>query len=1171
MASSQSPGEPESKDQNRATRATTRGTTRATRVASDGPERESASESDSVDTADLHPGPDDAAATITAPPEAVDGSTIPGANERIAEGYALGAIIGRGGLARINVALQRAFGRTVAIKTLRKKRRQQRAQFCAEARLAAHLQHPNILPIYDLIEDHSGQLQIVMKRIEGTTWAELLEQDAGEREGFGGAYLRNHLGILLQLCQGLAYIHDRGIVHRDVKPANVMVGDYGEVLLMDFGCAAVWQPSAEFAGLPLVADARNVVGTPCYMAPEQAKVDVGAMGPATDIYLVGACLFEILTGKPPHPGRDMTSAITAARNNEILPADLEGRSDDPPHELLELARACLSDDPRERPRSIRAFTQQVETFLTHDRARTLMRSARRHLREATRGLEGASEHLRRAINFAEEATSIWPEHPACHELLFRAWLISAKHAMNLRDFSTADQHAQTAAELAQDPAQLADAREVQREARDNQRQLGARQRLVRTMRTTIQLMAVGMTLGLVVLVVWAVISYTRIQSALHSEQRARLKADEARRVAQEALTEAEAENYQATIPRAHEALEAGAYSRAVELLMRAPVSNRDWEWQHLLRRSRLGIVDLEVGGLRRGHLVAGPEGNLVAAAGVDVCRIYETEDWTTAGSFELPGIEPSRPDFAPAGGWLSLAGEEEALLLDTRTWRECWRADPGAPVVGTAWNDDGSLVFHFTPHGVLALDTERGEVRARSLESEAFVAAAPAGPDRAVAIHEDGAICLIAIAEDGRARIRRRNAEHPVLAGAPLAVAKDGGRIAVVGAQGAVRVLDGDELRARRSIRVNEPVTALRFLDGGRSLAIGTEGGLLAIHDLAGDGRPFRAREHRGAVISLAELDATRLVSAGGEGGLKLWPLHRTDSALVRITAHEGPCNGLAWHPDGGRFASAGEDGTIGIWNADTGAAIAEVNIGKSPVRSLDWSPDGRHILAGTGLGQVVVIEATTGSAILRHQVSPNAIVAVAFDRSGLAFYAAGHRGNLHRLRLDDAAPMAMPLDVGVPIASMAVGDSEHLALGTEDGHLLFVGAADLHLAEDLLTGGEAVMALAFDRGDVRLAVGDRLGSLAVYSIAEHRRLATVDEHQGRVRCLGWSRSGKRLVSGSDDGRIRIRHAVSGDVLLMFDDPSAPLRDLCFSPDGTHLAAADASGTIHVYRAEDSR
>ena len=271
---------------------------------------------DSVSTADLPLPPLDRDATITIHAYGdVEPRTDPGPPKT---GYHLGRTIGRGGLAQVNAGVQQSFRRPVALKTLRSDKAHQRAQFYAEARTAALLQHPNILPIYDLIDDR-GDVRIVMKQVQGQTWAERIRQDEAAREAMTPEYIRTQLAILQDVCQALAYAHDQGILHRDVKPSNVMIGDYGEALLMDWGCAAVYRPRETLADLPRVDELRHIVGTPCYLAPEQAKVETGRMGPGTDIYLLGACLFEILTGQPPHPGDTLREAIDAARGNTIIP------------------------------------------------------------------------------------------------------------------------------------------------------------------------------------------------------------------------------------------------------------------------------------------------------------------------------------------------------------------------------------------------------------------------------------------------------------------------------------------------------------------------------------------------------------------------------------------------------------------------------------------------------------------------------------------------------------------------------------------------------------------------------------------------------------------------------------------------------------------------------------
>ena len=152
-----------------------------------------------------------------------------------------------------------------------------------------------MVPVYDLGLDESGAPFIVMKHNEGDHWLKLLGDDeALKKHAPGRERLDAHLAILVQVCNAVHFAHSRGVIHRDLKPENVMVGSFGEVYLVDWGVATKPGPVTQIAG------------TPAYMAPEMLGGDGAEISPRTDVYLLGAVLYEILAGRAPHTGLDAT-------------------------------------------------------------------------------------------------------------------------------------------------------------------------------------------------------------------------------------------------------------------------------------------------------------------------------------------------------------------------------------------------------------------------------------------------------------------------------------------------------------------------------------------------------------------------------------------------------------------------------------------------------------------------------------------------------------------------------------------------------------------------------------------------------------------------------------------------------------------------------------------------
>lgn len=295
--------------------------------------------------------------------------------------------VSRGGIGRIEAALDPIIGRRVAIKTLReelKEEEQVALQFGAEAQITGQLEHPNVVPIYDLGEDENGQF-IVMKLIEGKCFGDLIKEEAAH--GDQPAALQRLIRIVLRLCDALSYAHSRGVIHCDVKPDNVMVGDHGQVYLMDWGAAlllarrglrledepaeihdaevhpvATWLESSDsFIRLSATACESNALnGTPAYMAPEQLLGQTKNVDPRTDVFGLGGVLYEILTGDPPNArsrllGQGIHTPLSMPAASELWPQLPPG--------LCAIALKALSPKQDDRHQSIGEFRADLEQFL----------------------------------------------------------------------------------------------------------------------------------------------------------------------------------------------------------------------------------------------------------------------------------------------------------------------------------------------------------------------------------------------------------------------------------------------------------------------------------------------------------------------------------------------------------------------------------------------------------------------------------------------------------------------------------------------------------------------------------------------------------------------------------------------------------------------------------------
>jgi eukaryotic-like serine/threonine-protein kinase len=339
---------------------------------------------------------------------------------KISSTYAMGAVIGRGGMGEVLLAHDRRIGRDVAIKRLRDGAPSEDdvARFLREARIQARLEHPAVVPVYELSRDAAGRPYFTMKRLSGVTLSEMIASPAPTRQRL--------LRAFADVCRAIDFAHQRGVVHRDLKPSNIILGEYGEVYVLDWGAARVIEGAesslvtADIDTIEGTAPVGQVLGTPGYMAPEQ--LDNPEVERAADVYSLGTVLFEILAGEPLHLRGSSPNVAIASTLGDIdaSPAKRRPERGIAP-ELDALCVSALARDPQLRP-TARRLADKIESFLDGDRdverrktmATDLVWSARAALDEGRRA---------DAMRAASRALALDPELNDAADLLTRLMLV----------------------------------------------------------------------------------------------------------------------------------------------------------------------------------------------------------------------------------------------------------------------------------------------------------------------------------------------------------------------------------------------------------------------------------------------------------------------------------------------------------------------------------------------------------------------------------------------------------------------------------------------------------------------------------------------------------------------------------------------------------------------------
>jgi WD40 repeat protein/tRNA A-37 threonylcarbamoyl transferase component Bud32 len=281
--------------------------------------------------------------------------------------YALGDVHAAGGLGRVVRARDRRLHRTVAVKELLQRTPAAEARFIREALITAQLEHPGVVPVHDAARWPSGEPFYSMKLVSGRTLRDLILSRKKLDERL--ALVPNAIAV----AEAIAYAHSREVIHRDIKPPNVLVGDFGETVVIDWGLAKdlsgrVAEPEVEALSDPpagsgsgeLATAAGNVMGTPAYMAPEQARgeeVDARA-----DVYSLGSLLYEILTGAPPHVGPSLAEVLASAQKGSVV--SVEQREPDAPPDLCAIVRKAMAPERADRYPTAMEMAADLRRFQT---------------------------------------------------------------------------------------------------------------------------------------------------------------------------------------------------------------------------------------------------------------------------------------------------------------------------------------------------------------------------------------------------------------------------------------------------------------------------------------------------------------------------------------------------------------------------------------------------------------------------------------------------------------------------------------------------------------------------------------------------------------------------------------------------------------------------------------
>jgi len=361
------------------------------------------------------------------PDLATSGLRLLGANADGQRRYEVGEVLGRGGSAQVFAARDLNLERNIAIKVLYPDVASDRARvqrFINEARVTAKLEHPYILPVYDLEMGADGNAYFSMRVAHGMSLGDAIRRAIDGDTPLQIATIKDRIDVFLKVLDAVSFAHDKGVIHQDIKPDNIMLGEYGEVMVVDWGTAIVRAGSSKPTG--------RLIGTPAYMAPEQARRE-GA-DERSDVYALGATFFQMLTLRHPSWESD-PDAFWKKKREGVIDPPTETERAKIPAPLLEIALKALSAERDARYPSVKAFKAAIHEYEQHGESIHLQESARAALESAVSQQDYAQ--FNRAIYGFQEALKLWPENLAARRGLSDARLRHSACALDKGDLELA--------------------------------------------------------------------------------------------------------------------------------------------------------------------------------------------------------------------------------------------------------------------------------------------------------------------------------------------------------------------------------------------------------------------------------------------------------------------------------------------------------------------------------------------------------------------------------------------------------------------------------------------------------------------------------------------------------------------------------------------------------------